>query len=86
MSIKKYDVWIEGYSAPEDSSSLSRKAAFEGSIEATSFNEACIAILGDRLDKDDGNPDGYLHSLGGYLSVWGCRCFDNEQDARESFG
>lgn len=48
-------------------------AQYHGCAEAESFEEACKIVLGDRLDKDR-------------LSVWGCRCFENEKDASKSFG
>jgi len=78
----KFEVWTEGYAATGQSSS----AIFHGEIMAETFNEACIKILGDSLDKDPEQPDGYRHDSGGNMSVWGCRCCDNKNDARKSFG
>jgi hypothetical protein len=69
-----YQVWCEGY----QTSGNSDTAVLEGEIRAESFTEACIKLLGDRLDK---NPDGSYR-----LSRWGCRLFDNEAEARASFG
>jgi len=37
------------------------------------------------LDKDDKQPDGYRRH-GGRLCSWACRFFDNEADARKSYG
>lgn len=37
------------------------------------------------LDKDDKQPDGYRRYAGKICS-WACRYFDNEADARKSFG
>lgn len=69
--MKEYDVWQEGYAITGNFA----PATFVGSTQAESFREACIYLL-----KDDSsfNKD--------KLSVWGCKLFDNEADARESFG
>jgi len=70
----RYQIWSEGYAATGERA----PASFEGEVEANSFHEACILLLKDRLDKDSqGNCR---------MSVWGCRLFDNEAEARKSFG
>ena len=51
----------------------SSEAMFHGEIDAENFEDACAKLLGDKLDKNR-------------LSIWGCRLFDNELDARKSFG
>lgn len=76
--MKKYEVWVEGYCCQGNED----PATYRGEVEADSFNDACIKILGNKLDKD---KDGYIEHNGRY-SVWGCRCYDNEIDARKSFG
>jgi hypothetical protein len=53
--------------------------------EGETFEEACIKKIGHMLDKDENKPDGYRR-FGGKLCVWACCCFDNEKEARESFG
>ena len=68
---KTYDVWQEGYSADGNSA----PASFRGSATADSFQAAC-----DKVCKNDS----YYNSK--TRSVWGCRLFDNEGDARRSFG
>lgn len=69
----KFAVWSEGYRATGDESS----AQFHGEAEAASFEDACYALLGDRIDK---------HRYMGCLAIWGCRLFDNETDARRTYG
>lgn len=62
-------------------------------VLANSFIEACEKVLGSLLDrnKDDTlilsqskviTQDGEIN----VPMVWACRCFDNEQEARKSFG
>lgn len=80
--MKKFEVWTEGYAASPDRG----EATFHGTVEAENFDQACIEVLGDDLDKDPETKDGYRRSRDGRLSVWACRCFDNETDARRSFG
>lgn len=79
--MKEYEVWIEGYVATGES----EKAYCYGTVKANSFEEACIKLIGDQLAKDENEPDGYGRH-GGKLNVWARRCFDNEADARKSFG
>lgn len=74
--MKEYDVWIEGHQATGDSSTASKL----GTFEASSFRVACIAWA-STLD-----PDGQELFDQEALTYWGCRLFDNEQDARKAFG
>lgn len=67
---KIYEVWTEGYIVTGNSSG----AKYYGSTPAISFKAACIKLIGlDALDEDK-------------TSVWGCKCYDNEVDARKTFG
>jgi hypothetical protein len=54
---------------------LGRQAAFLGERQAGSFREACDLVCADvhGYDPDD-------------LRIWACYLFDNEADARKSFG
>jgi len=69
--MKKYEVWAEGYKITGDSSG----ALLHGTAVAASFKEACDKVL---KDSSTYNPE--------TLTDWGCRLFDNEADARVSFG
>jgi len=72
-----YSIWMEGYAATGQSS----PAQFLGAFKAENFRNACI--IWDSIhnrDKGYGNFD-IIN-----LSVWGCSLFDNEADARRSFG
>lgn len=68
---KMWQVWTEGYAATGEYGT----ATYHGECFAESFDEACKKILGDSVD---------FHY--GYPSVWACKCYDNEIDARKSFG
>lgn len=73
--MSKFDVWVEGYNATGNRG----VAKILGSaIEAENFQEACMLTVDERqltplLSKD-------------CTTLWGCRFFDNEADARRSFG
>ena len=61
--------------------------------KARSFIEACELTLGKSLDREsDGSlslSKQYILTQDGLIRVpkaWACRCFDNEQRARKSFG
>ena len=92
---KEYEVWTEGYSATgehsgaichtvKDADYMHGKMGTPIKVIADSFEDACKKVLGDSLDK---NEDGSLRlDSDGRPMVWACRCFDNEVDARKSFG
>lgn len=69
-----YEVWMEGWLATGGGSS----ASLLGSYQASSFLEACI-------QASDAHP-----GLGPFnetkLSIWGCRLFETEAEARRAFG
>ena len=69
--LKTYDVWMEGYRVLGNE----QGAELLGSATAETFKEACdIVCMGD---------DHYDSYAG---EVWGCRLYDNEEEARKSFG
>lgn len=70
-----FQIWMEGYRVTGNSDG----ASFLGEIEAESFQEACDKFL----ENDPGWKDLYSSKN---RSIWGCRLFDNEEDARKSFG
>lgn len=75
-----YQVWTEGYSATGDFS----KAILHGTVESYSFKDACDSLFA-------GNPEFNGHKgqstySSENLTLWGCRLFDNEIDARKAFG
>lgn len=70
----KYNIWMEGLLITGMEGTPS-KAWCVAEVEASSFKEACIKYF-----KDDSNFNEE------HLSVWGCRLYDNEQDARRLFG
>ena len=66
-----YEVWSEGYSCTGQQAG----AKFHGEVDAPSFKKACNKLFGDNSYYDKKNMD-----------YWGCQLFDNENDARRSFG
>ena len=75
--MKTYQVWSEGFKVTGEYST----ATFHGSFEASSFKGAIQAFK-------DSLTDPYAISCVDVdgMSFWGCRFFDNESDARKSFG
>lgn len=98
--MKKFQVWIEGYAATGEHS----PASLIGEVEAENFDEACIKLCGDKLDKnDDGSyirskiishapaagkerTDWFMDDNIGNFSIWSCKLYDNEKEARKYFG
>ena len=68
------DLWIEGFSVSGNRS----VAQHIGSFDTTDFATA-VEMWSKRIDSK-------LVWDGSYYTVWGCRIFDNELDARKSFG
>jgi len=70
--MQQYEIWSEGFISTGQVSN----ATWCGTVTAESFQAAC-----DEKFKDHKNF--YKKEK---LTYWGCRLFDNEADARRSFG
>ena len=72
-----HEVWAEGYRASGDSAD----ARLLGRVEAETFADACDTLCTPaEWQKQNGNYDRQRGT------VWGCRLFNNEADARRAFG
>lgn len=78
-NLKMRHVWVEGYAATGEHST----ATYFGCCLAESFIEACEMLV-KGLDRDDEGALRLNHL--GNPSIWMCGCFDNEADARKTFG
>jgi hypothetical protein len=75
--MKKIQLWSEGYSATGGEA----KAIFHGEFEAVDLRDAVRQFKDTLIDERD-KKCVHVDSL----DFWGCRFFDNEADARKSFG
>ena len=75
--MKRFQIWTEGYSATGESSG----AHFHGEFEGESFHDAVTAYRDSLANEPSRNCIDLER-----LTFWGCRFFDNEDDARKSFG
>lgn len=76
---KLWDIWAEGYSVTGESSGATLLAS---NVEAKTFTEAVETWL-----KTVTSHNPYITKQNdGTYTYWGCRLFDNERDARKSFG
>lgn len=82
--MKHYDIWIEGYLATGMEGIPARAHMIASNIEANSFIEAVKKWY--KSEPDASYRYGDLIIRNGVASLWGCRLFDNEKDARKSFG
>ena len=75
-----HNIWMEGYLTNGMDNTPSRAICL-GSIKAKTFEEACNIMC---------SPRSWQNANGNYnkenKTVWGCRLFDNEAEARRSFG
>lgn len=74
------EVWAEGYVATGEHS----HAHMLGRVVASDFNGAVLRIMAQMADQRSRECFS-LHADGAW-TFWGCRLFDNEADARVSFG
>lgn len=74
---QEFEVWSEGYQATGDSGD----ATFHGRFKGRDFREAVAAYRDSLTDP---------HSIKcvdlDRMTLWVCRFFDNEVDARKAFG
>lgn len=92
--MKEYTIWCEGYAATGESGTADLMAT----IEAESFDQAVEKMLRVREQTDWPDIRKYYACRDQYVeteerpklikvhSIWACRLFDNEVDARKSFG
>jgi hypothetical protein len=70
-----YDIWTEGFRATGQYGT----AMLHKSVKAGSLKEACLKYAQEDTDFEDYfDPE--------RMTYWGCKIFDNESDARKSFG
>ena len=74
-STRTWQVWVEGFVVTGESG----KAQLMGETEAKTFGEACRIVFSKTREHAM-----YFDPV--RLTYWGCRLFDNETDARRSFG
>ena len=89
---KKYEIWSEGYRASGDSS----KAIFIGVFEAETFDEAVeeynrtrdkkYTTAAEKNTRKRYISDEAYEKRRSNWNIWACNLFDNERDARKSFG
>jgi len=75
--MKTYEIWSEGFRIMSEHAD----AHMIGKAKGNSFREACVQFVHD-------NPEWALNSNFNEekLTHWGCGLFDNEEEARKSFG
>lgn len=75
--MKNFDLWLEGWHATGGGND----ATYLGRWKGRTFEDACDAWAhhkpARRLPDYHRNP---------YPKYWGCKIYDNEKDARASFG
>ncbi len=75
--MKTFEIWEEGYVVSGNSGT----ARFLGKYEGETFIDAVRNWANENPDEKQ-----YLTIEDGKADSWGCRLFDNEADARKSFG
>lgn len=76
-----FTVWSEGYQATGESG----QAMLIGIEEAQTFPDAC-EIVADKWRKAYPKDADHWRGEGDGLTLWGCRLFATEDEARRSYG
>ena len=71
--MQTWHIWMEGYASNGDRGG----ASYEGEVEAETFEEACASMASKRYAN--------LYDPA-QNTVWGCRLFPTEREARAVFG
>ena len=72
--MKEFEIWVEGH----EMSGQAYKATKLGTVTGDDFKMAVAEFM-------DGND--YTNVFdSGHMTFWGCRIFDNEEDARKLVG
>jgi hypothetical protein len=87
--MKDFEIWSEGYAATGERSGATK--LWEGKAEdfddaIRQLNEAAITKYGKPSAAKGTVLDGRTMKPIDDWRVWGCKLFDNEADARKSFG
>ena len=88
--MKEYEIWMEGFAATGNQ----QGAHLIGKAKGIDFKDACknFEYPEDMIREWDGlvmKKKGEKLKLDEhyeYPSIWGCQLYDNEKDARKSFG
>lgn len=76
--MRTFEVWTEGFAVTGQSS----QAHFWGSYPGDTFKEAVESAIKNQYSQKDIERN-YSPTK---LTWWGCGFFDNEEEARKSFG
>jgi hypothetical protein len=77
LPLRVFEIWSEGSRYTGGGSG----ANYEGTAKGGTFIEAC-----DNWAKQNKIPPRLYRSGEGAAYLWGCRLYDNEKDARATFG
>jgi hypothetical protein len=88
--LKEYDIWMEGYAATGESS----KASYLGKSKGRNFQDACMryALKSELEHRQKMDNENQYFDTGRWdydprrNSIWACRLYETEDEARESFG
>lgn len=73
---KEFEIWMSGFAV----TGQSQGASFIGISKGKTFKKACEDY------KDADGEKLKLDNYPGRPSIWACELYDNEKDARKSFG
>ena len=83
MELKQYDIWAEGF-LDQGMEGVPEKASYVGKEYGINFADACERYYRKHSTPEDFNKYFFITDDG--IPCYWVRLFDNEIDARKSFG
>lgn len=88
--MKKWQIWSEGIGAMTGTEGRTTPAHFHGVGSGVTFKDACDNYFKENPSIAYHRQDGTLVYKDYYdperLTYWGCKLYDNEEDARKEYG
>lgn len=80
----KYDIWVEGYLCTGMEGIPAKAKCLATGVEGDTFLDAVRKWYNSVPNAE--YKYGHLSIDGDCATLWGCKLYDNEADARKSFG
>lgn len=86
--IKLWEIWSEGYAATGERGDATLHGRFPGKTfdEAVEYANEHNKLGAERNTRNRYMSDEYWNNRRSNWNIWACNLFDNETDARKSFG
>lgn len=87
--MSRFDIWVEGYAATGEHGTAFKIGAGEGETFDEAVKDYMSKAENHGIEENKRNryiSDEAYEKRSSNWSIWACNLFDNESDARKSFG